>query len=418
MLTIIGPYPTLPFIETVARELGLANNSIYVLADESWSPSEIQKIRTHLGNDQVKLVRTKNGQGIVHAKLYLIKYRKRNARIVHRLIIGSTNASRNAINNNAEAEVSICLSMILPEDQTRILDYFERIRNGGNANRLSATSRLNNCVVDLPAIYPANAYQAFYAWIRSGRLCYKYEMDNSFGNLIIKLSRPLPETTIAQNVARHGENMIDLDTNRSAIRLPYFPVHPYEGNRNTWKTKFGVETKRGLWISNDCYSNRRVLEIAPVNQSKQQDLGYLIGLTKADVRTRAIQAVADIQRLVRAVPEIKDYLGAYSVDSFIRKINSDIQLAGTDYAQRYVTGWSIEKVPKLDKSETVSFAKSMLDTVFVKQSKRTIRNLFASKVIELDAGDSSEEALKEIVSRWDRDHDFANTLINYYRVEN
>lgn len=89
---VIGPYPTCEFIDEIQNTL--SPEALYVVVDESWKPVEIRKIQDKVGSDHVVSVRTKNGIGIVHAKIYFVEYSKLE-KTFSRVFFGSVNAQGN-----------------------------------------------------------------------------------------------------------------------------------------------------------------------------------------------------------------------------------------------------------------------------------------------------------------------------------
>lgn len=188
-IIIVGPYPTGLFISKIIKEHSISPQDVHVVVDESWDPMEVNKISNIIREKNVHLVRTESGNGIVHAKIYFIEYELKNSRKSKRLIIGSANASINAISNNSEAIAAIRLSSFSESDQNIIEQYFESLIENRSVKEIKIESKNGDFKLVLPRINVSKEVKSFLNWIRSGRYFIKYEPDQSFGCLSIKLKK-------------------------------------------------------------------------------------------------------------------------------------------------------------------------------------------------------------------------------------
>ena len=197
-LFIVGPYPMDTYIKEICKGLlkvQKKNFEIIVYADESWNEDIVEKIK-QIENTKVILVKGKNGDGLVHAKMYFLNCEKSDGKSSCTLITGSANASKSGMTKNAEVLTVTKLAQFEPESQKAIKLYFSSFLEDGNEEVEGVIAKFNNSIgpssILLPALKKSNKTISFYSWLRSGYLFYKYERDQNFGYIVINLEKPLP----------------------------------------------------------------------------------------------------------------------------------------------------------------------------------------------------------------------------------
>ena len=194
-----------------------------------------------------------SGSGHVHAKVYLAEWKTPSPEtITRRLAWGSLNASHNGFNVNAEVASFATLE---GSQESLILRYFHQlwILDSGKVERID-TVLPGGVRLLLPEFHFRSdlEQESFQAWIQSGRLCHKYEPDQTFGRLSVGLRRPLPKEAVEKLFAQAGLTR-DFDTN--SFRIPYIESVGTGGEKSVphWRAQFFVETWLGFWTSAACY---------------------------------------------------------------------------------------------------------------------------------------------------------------------
>src|SRR5262249_47020720 len=97
--------------------------------------------------------------------------------------------------------------------------------------------------------------ETFEGWIQSGRLCHKYEPDQTFARLALNLKKPLPRDSVRDVFARAG---LGEETKSQTFRYSY--VGDQLGDDKTdnaqappWRSQYFLESWLGFWTSCECY---------------------------------------------------------------------------------------------------------------------------------------------------------------------
>jgi hypothetical protein len=253
-LVIVNPYPVAEFFQEITRLL--KPERCVLLVDDGWPPLRVDHITEVLRKakvlSSVYRVQASTAGGLVHAKMYFFRWRSisGNNRVT-KLFWGSPNASAQGFGTHAEVLSELQFSAMSQEDRKSANAYFDALA-GGNLFTSGITLTPSAGVrLWLPSIeLAADGTPTLDSWIRSGRLCHRYEPDTSFGKLTVKLRKPLEKTNDEQIFEDYG---FARETRREVLQRSYAGAIGTADENPRWRGRFFVETDYGHWTSNDCF---------------------------------------------------------------------------------------------------------------------------------------------------------------------
>lgn len=404
---IVGPYPTVEFVDAVKRDLKPEN--IYVIVDESWKPKEIDSIKEI---ESVKLlpVRTENGIGIVHAKMYYVEYKNDKGGFYTRLFFGSVNASQNSISNNSEFWVSFRLGKFDKENQKLIKSYFKNLINE-NVRKIKSRDvvlkderKMNIAILAFPEIVKADEIKSFYNWVRSGIFLIKYEPDSSFGYLPIKLIKEkMPEDKLKESLK---DTKLEGNGYGDELRYPYMlETKGRKISQEQWKL-YTVDTCNGLWLSYECSEEKKY---PPESRSRSNKINFIANLKDKDVEKIINECIG----FIKSLREKYDWIDVPDRIKLRKKINADIQLAkNKEFKKRYITGYSSISITTNSSDQLEKIANDFVESCAIKNSRQSPRNKMACIFKECFVGWSPDAIHKELLKNWDA---YREELIDYYK---
>jgi hypothetical protein len=250
-LYVIGPYPTKEFFIRIRESLN--PQEVLLVVDDGYNFQEVESIR-QVFKDRKCQVRYAScpSSGLVHAKLYLAEWESTIGTITTvRLAWGSPNASRNGFEVNAEA---VSFATIDSAPKAALLLYFHKLWQK-QSGRVDAVDSLipGGVRLLLPGFRFTSSpgQESFESWIQSGRLCHKYEPDQTFARLSVTLRKPLPRDEIQSLFA---DADLRIDTDSRVFRFAYLDDVRGDGKKAPlWRARYFVETWYGFWTSDACY---------------------------------------------------------------------------------------------------------------------------------------------------------------------
>lgn len=406
MVVIVGPYPTKGFIEKVINRL--KPKSIFVVVDESWKPAEIEKIKRVIGEDNVILIRTSDGQGIVHAKMYFVEY-ERERKKMRRLFFGSINASINSEKNNSEFINSFKLATFSPDNQTKIKKYFDALTNRKRVFAMRISEKVGKdggrFSLNFPQIDISRPIKSFYNWLRSGSFFVKYETDSNFGSLTVKLNKKRVPKGEFEKLLKGS--IFENNILKNELRYPYagkIGKIPQE----RWK-KYTVETNRGLWASYECCCEKK---IPPISASRKKTIEKIGSLTKSEIHEKAQSFCEEIADLQKKSKILKQCLKMPNLERLERKIENDVLLANdATFTMQYKTGYSKISLLTNNASELKSISSNFVESCLRKTGKQKIENLMARLIMKRFGNRKAAEIRKKLLNSWD---EYKNELTQYY----
>ena len=405
---IVGPYPTVEFVKAVKRDL--KPEIIYVNVDESWKPKEIDSIKEI---ESVKLipVRTENGIGIVHAKMYYVEYKNDNG-LYTRLFFGSVNASQNSVSNNSEFWVSFRLIKFDEENRKIIKAYFKNLINENVIKVQSQNVVLKDekkkivSILAFPEIVKSGEIKSFYNWIRSGIFLIKYEPDSSFGYLPIKLIKEkMPEDKLKEYLKN---TKLEGNGYGEELRYPYASDKKSEKfSQEQWKL-YTVDTRNGLWLSYECSQEK---EYPPESVSRSTKINFIANLKDKDVK----KIISECVTFIGTMRKKYDWIAVPDREKMEKKINADIQLAkNKEFKKRYMTGYASINITTNSSDQLEKIANDFIESCAIKNSRQSPRNKMACIFKDRFAGWPSNKIHDELLKNWDA---YKDELINYYKMK-
>ena len=126
-IIVVGPYPRDSFFDRIERAFSPAKT--YLIADQV-SEFSASEIRRNKDNYKIFFAKSIKSSGLVHAKMYLLKWSLPNKEFKRTLFVGSANASYNGFYVNAEVLNVINVSGISKDERIKVNRYFNKIKCG------------------------------------------------------------------------------------------------------------------------------------------------------------------------------------------------------------------------------------------------------------------------------------------------
>ncbi len=357
---------------------------------------------------------------LVHAKLYMAEW-ECGTKTIKRLAWGSPNASRNGFETNAEA---ISFATIEDVQENTLLPYFRRPwqQDSGKVEMIN-TVFPGGVRLLLPEFCFRSdpAAESFEAWIQAGRLCHKYEPDQTFARLSVKLRNPLPLDKIREIFKDAG---LRADTDGDVLRFAYLgQVAKGEGKKSPrWRERFFVETWLGFWTSDDSY---RTCQDSFIAQNGNQRKNVLSKVKLADEVQHGRWYDEFIKRLSQAISGLKEEhqkAGNYfelkkrdlDLDHYRDKAGEQLRdhqrkAHNKIFEERFTKGYVFPPLPRFRGEEAVEggsfqdFVHSWCESILNGMAKRKCRNLVVKAIREefcrqrVDAKPTSGEELRAII---------------------
>ena len=425
-LLVVTAYAGDPFLPRLLRKLG-PKRAVVVL-DESNPEDLADSVAAALGKKgRVWLGRAAR---IMHAKVYLLGWRRPgSARVVHRLVFGSANASDSGfagVKGNAECLAWVPVS---PSAHPELFRWARSILEAEQPLNIEATSeRVGDLRLSLPALrlrLPKDT-PAFDAWLQRGHLLHPYERDQSFLWLPVALKEALPLGGAGEILASAG--LVPPDGGRY-LRSPYLGTPESRGARSVpkWRARHFVETVLGPWTSDRCFALRGGTFKKAGDEGRLRDVERVAKATPAD---REVWAEAFLKRLEQAAMKLPpEDLATYfktvgsGLDRECYRVAAERQLGrdhakalDPEYAARYVRGFEIVRVPRFrdDAPAWEKFAESFASTLLLLMAKGSQMNAMSRALAEEDVlgeADSGRDALKELRRRWSEVYERVEELL-------
>lgn len=405
-LFIVGPYPMSSYVEELQKNLRKTNRGkkceLVIYADESWSEDEIDKLK-EIGA-KVILVRSENPIGLVHAKMYFLECEKEHGKPAHVLIAGSGNATKNAMNNNAEVMTVAPLSLFKEDVRNEVKNYFEGFLEGNCSvvGELIVELKQNSDVLKL--ILPklrksSDKVKSFYSWLRSGYLFYEYAKDPNFGFITYNLKKPLKGNKaqldlIKKNGFESSGGML------KTLRRKYLKKLKVEKKKIPNKlSKYAIETAYGYWVSKECFYEMQDMIFPNKQDFELRPLFNEVNEPKVIKELRdSVKKLSDNKNFSEYIDKKYNNRLGTLVE---RKIDRDRKMAcDENFVDRYNTGFASHKMPNLDDADFEEFCDSFISTVLIKSkgsrktnafTKLLLKKLPHSKLDEFERGNKNLE---------------------------
>lgn len=428
---IMGPYVTSLFFEQLSKKGG-ENKSAYprskltILADDGWDQQELDLIQSIYKEKRrgakreliIRRVSPLEKSGLVHVKVYFFTVKNIAKTYTKKiLLLGSANASMHGFGIHAESFVNIDLADISTEYQEALIDYINKLKAGTCAKGI-IFQICRGSWISLPHVEVVNQaiYSGFDAWLRRGRLCHKYQPDNSFGKLSVQLIKPLPPREWEGSFFVNG---FGTEKDKKIFSRKYTKNEQKISAKEKapkWRSQYFVETFYGHWTSAECYRRKRS-EFVDVNASiREKIVEEIKSATDKEYEEWCDNFVKSIKLIGSEIKRNNEsQLGEFfhvkhgDVDEgryktiATSKIDSDKKLSGDGvFSDRYISGYSFPRFPQLG-DEYEEFAINWCDDILNKMRRHRVENKYANTIKDLLGNKlpyTGEELLEWIRQHW------------------
>lgn len=413
-IIIVGPYPTEGFVNRVKSELN--PSKIWVIADSTWKKDILEEISQIDGVCVVK-VQTGNGYGIVHAKMYCVKYSNGETQ----LYFGSVNASENSIDNNAEFISSYRLNSFSEKKQLKVIKYFDDLKNQKGVGPIEVDLKnFSRLLFPQISICSNETASSFVNWIRKGFFFVKYDTDSSFGALTIKAKSIKLQKSEWQKLLDGTRLESDQGAAKTILRFPYAKkANPSKKGAEKWKEKYGIVTEIGCWVSEECVNDSNI-KIPPPNKTRSEIVNRIRDISKSECIDIAKEFIDSIgtkgkKKLKKLLELPKDFAA-----EIIKKRNQDFALIQEKaFLDRYLSGYAQIPASALNMDFLETIINDFIDTCIIKSKKmskkQSSKSAWAKNLADQLSGiynSPIKDKIKRLETIWKKNQEF---FINYYK---
>lgn len=411
---IVGPYPTEGFVNRVKSELN--PSKIWVIADSTWKKDILEEI-SQIDNVSVVKVQTGNGYGIVHAKMYCVKYSNGETQ----LYFGSVNASENSVDNNAEFISSYRLDSFPEEKQLKVINYFDDLKNKKGVGPIEVDLKnFSRLLFPQISICTNETASSFVNWIRKGFFFVKYDTDSSFGALTIKVKSSKLQKSEWQKLLDGTRLESDQGAVKTTLRFPYAKnANSSKKVVEHWKEKYGVVTEIGCWVSEECVNDSNI-KIPPTNKTRSEIVNRIRDISDSECKDIAEEFIDSIgtkgkKKLKKLLELPKNF-----ATEIIKKRDLDRALIREKaFLERYLSGYAQIPASALNMDFLETIVNDFINTCIIKSKKESRRqspkSSWAKNLAKqlMDVYNSPiKEKIKRLESLWKKNQEF---FINYYK---
>ncbi len=414
-----------------------------VVVDDGCRSDDIHMIRNLAQNGIDVTVVLGSAPGLVHAKIFHIKWATPGGNRAHTLVYGSGNATNQAFAGNFNEEL-MCSARLTATNHQSILDWMQEVRSA--AMNINDESSVIASVTDawlakgvyirLPAlkIRPAdNKASNFDLWLQRGRLLSRFQPDTSFLRVNVSLREPLPAGDLIQSIQKIGFETPMLER----LRIPYVTEIAEDKNgdaiRGNWLSQYFIWTQLGYWCSDACFRKNADHFRRRGHEQRIENLRLLEELQSDGPRKRALSLF--LTRIHELWTVLGDRATTYlecrrgEVDQrayralFDQRLERDLELAGdAEFRERYVNGCEVIDVPRFRtdakgwRSFTDSFMRQLhVEWLKAKTQSRIYNHIYNSlKEENDDIFDDHEKLLSVLRSSWNKMIERENTTVGEY----
>lgn len=416
VVLVISPYVDKEFLKQIVERTKPKRLCLMVDDGIRWEDLDPLKEACKPTKLEIRLART---NGLVHMKLFYFQYIRDKAprHRKHRLLYGSANATDAAFCGVRNAELIVEVDLARGQD-LEVVGYCEEILSVFDKNEdarqtiqareitLSKPSQLY--LPKFTALCSEQKFSGFDSWLQRGVLAAKYKNNPQFLNVIIQLKKTLPKDVVA---SIFQESLFAEKEERNKMRYAYLGQESItqleqtenKSNRDSkpplWKSKFGVWTQFGDWISEDCYKQHKDEMKSGASDRRKSLIGELLKngsnhKWQTEKTQEFLNKLFKVWYQLRMEGIAKDYLredeeeqgtidSQYYAERLEQKIKQDFALASEpDFEKRYVKGYEFTHVPKFrqDALAWKNFVRSWCESVIVEAAKQQTKSLVTKRI--------------------------------------
>ncbi len=425
-IVIVGPYPTLGFVERVVSELNVSPSNITIVVDSSWRQDiieSISKINEEGQGPKIVYAQTENGNGIVHAKMYYVKYAQGT-----QLFLGSVNASENSVNNNAEFISSYNLDFFDDNSRDEIHEYFQNLKEGNDVSETRIDIKKENNIFSY-LLFPKikivkkDFWGSFKNWIRKGFFFIKYDPDPNLGFLSIELKGKGEKTELDKTLEK-SHSIFERSKKKNSLRYQYASntKDKEKKGQDKWKSKYGVETEMGCWVSRECLEELKNNNIAipPQNKHRHEIVKSIKNMQPFEINKKKDIVLKEVKKLKKANPGLfKNLIDDPNEDKIKEKINSDKLLVADEvYQKRYEEGYAVIPASELNLDFIDCIMTDFIDSCII-NSNKTKKSSLTKLIDEIRKNRKNRQT--EITKKWIKKQfevnwqNYKEDICNYYK---
>ncbi|WP_440092460.1 hypothetical protein ACTACL_24090 [Pseudomonas syringae] len=404
---VIAPYVDPKFMGTLVAQM--KPNRLCLLVDDSIRPEDLQAIHGQRRRRVELEVRLARASGVMHMKAFYFEFVKEGTsnRRKRRLLFGSANATDAAFHGRRNAELIAQADLAINAD-SEIADYFSAILATFDVPYTRVVEHVELALSKAPVLYlpkitsvlPGELPSGFDTWLQRGVLAAQYRNAPQFATLNIQLKKALPQDLVTRifanrsftekgerNIVRYGylSGFDDLAVEGTDLEIP------------RWKSRYGVWTHLGDWISYECYRSHRKSMKSKASAARNAKISRILDQGRDTVwREKRIAALlsaleqvwtdliaADVQPGLY-LDGMNDKLNpALYRQRFIQKLEQDLQLAqDSDFRNRYINGYEFPDMPRFRQDTTAweNLVRSWCESIVVEAAKNRTPSLVARRV--------------------------------------
>lgn len=370
---IVSPYVEAEFFRRIARDL--RPKRLHVVIDDGSRREDRQTVLDAVagcGHRRPPALALKLGsaRGLVHIKLFYVRWRTPGGQRAHSLVFGSANATRQGFSGFDNAEL-VAACDLTASAHREVIDWCARVIDAtlsGDEIEVCAVSRAllaRGMHLRLPAITvgrEVSTVSNFDLWLQRGFLLSAYRPDPAFLRVVVPLSQALPPAEQARLAMTVG---FEVQQTRS-VRYRYVddgsadePTDDEAGEPQeigNWRRKLFTWTHLGEWCSEECFQCHERDFKRRNHERREAALEQLKGLADIGARAAAREAfLSKMDALWAAFGNQASAIlrGGREVDRrhyakvFNDRVDRDLEMIeDEEFLRRYVTGFEFVPVPR------------------------------------------------------------------------
>jgi hypothetical protein len=407
---LIAPYVDPKFMDTLVKQM--KPRRLCLLVDDGIRLEDLQTIYSQRGRQVELEIRLARAPGLMHMKAFYFEFVRVGTpkRRKRRLLFGSANATDAAFHGGRNAELIADVELAISED-SETAAYFSSIVAAFDVSAARVIGEVEVVLRRTPVLYlpkitsvlPRELPSGFDTWLQRGLLAAQYRNAPQFATLNIQLKKGLPQDLVARIFANRS---FSEKGERNVVRYPYLTGSDdavQDGSDTEiprWKSRYGVWTHLGDWISYECFQSHRKSMKSKASAARDAKVSRLLGQGRdavwreeriAELLSALVQVWAD---LVAADVQPGLYLEglngklnpALYRQRFLQKLEQDLQLAqDADFINRYINGYEFPDMPRFrqDNASWESFVRSWCESIAVEAARNRTPSLVARRVRDI-----------------------------------
>ena len=404
---VVAPYVDPNFMGTLVKQM--KPNRLCLLVDDGIRPEDLQAIHGQRRRQVELEVRLARAPGLMHMKAFYFEFVHEGAsnRRKRRLLFGSANATDAAFHGRRNAELIAQVDLAISAD-SEIADYFAAILATFDVPDTHVVEYVELAlskppVLHLPkitSVLPGRLPSGFDTWLQRGVLAAQYRNAPQFAALNIQLKKALPQDLVARIFANRS---FTEKGQRNVVRYGYLndsddvTIQDADVDIPRWKSRYGVWTHLGDWISYECYRSHRKSMKSKASAARGGKISQILdqgrdAMWREERTTALLDALGEVWRdLIAADVQPGLYLEGMNgklnpvpyKQRFLLKLEQDLQLAqDSDFRNRYINGYEFPDMPRFRQDTTAweGFVRSWCESIAVEAAKNRTPSLVARRI--------------------------------------